>query len=114
MRSETSGQHESHEHARSRGGMSYWRFAAMIATAVVVMYGVMYIDTYALDEPSSRCVEIAGSARQRAPWRPVAADRRCICERDLESRQEWWNLVVDQPSDQVQSWPASVGRARDG
>jgi hypothetical protein len=29
--------------------MSYWRFAAMIATAVVVMYGVMYIDTYAFD-----------------------------------------------------------------
>jgi len=29
--------------------MSYWRFAAMIGTAVIVMYGVMYIDTYALD-----------------------------------------------------------------
>jgi len=32
--------------------MSYWRFGAMIATAVVVMYGVMYIDTYALDHIS--------------------------------------------------------------
>lgn len=31
------------------GGMSYWRFAGMIVTAAVVMYGVMYIDTYALD-----------------------------------------------------------------
>lgn len=29
--------------------MSYWRFAAMIGTAVVIMYGVMFIDTYALD-----------------------------------------------------------------
>jgi Domain of unknown function (DUF305) len=27
--------------------MSYWRFAAMIATATVVMYGLMYLNTYA-------------------------------------------------------------------
>ncbi|MET3585038.1 uncharacterized protein (DUF305 family) [Pseudorhizobium tarimense] len=30
-------------------GMSYWRFAAMIATSTVVMYGVMYLNTYALE-----------------------------------------------------------------
>ncbi|NMR30887.1 DUF305 domain-containing protein [Arthrobacter sp. SF27] len=29
--------------------MGYWRFGAMIATATVVMYGLMFIDTYALD-----------------------------------------------------------------
>jgi hypothetical protein len=30
-------------------GMSYWRFAAMIATSTVVMFGLMYLNTYALD-----------------------------------------------------------------
>lgn len=29
--------------------MSYWRFAAMIATSTVVMYGLMYLNTYAFD-----------------------------------------------------------------
>jgi len=29
--------------------MSYMRFAAMIATATVVMFGLMYLNTYALD-----------------------------------------------------------------
>lgn len=29
--------------------MSYWRFAAMIATSTVVMYGLMYLNTYALE-----------------------------------------------------------------
>jgi hypothetical protein len=28
-------------------GMSYWRFGAMIATSTVVMYGLMYLNTYA-------------------------------------------------------------------
>ncbi len=28
--------------------MSYWRFAAMIATSTLVMYGLMYLNTYAL------------------------------------------------------------------
>ncbi|GHA87614.1 DUF305 domain-containing protein [Cognatilysobacter bugurensis] len=28
---------------------SYWRFAAMIATSTVVMFGLMYLTTYALD-----------------------------------------------------------------
>jgi uncharacterized protein (DUF305 family) len=28
-------------------GMTYWRFAAMIATSTVVMYGLMYLNTYA-------------------------------------------------------------------
>jgi uncharacterized protein (DUF305 family) len=30
-------------------GMSYSRFAAMIATSTVVMYGLMYLNTYALE-----------------------------------------------------------------
>jgi len=30
--------------------MSYWRFAAMIVTSTVVMYGLMYLNTYALEE----------------------------------------------------------------
>ncbi|WP_223115396.1 DUF305 domain-containing protein [Luteimonas suaedae] len=29
--------------------MSYWRFAAMVATATVVMFGLMYLNTYVLD-----------------------------------------------------------------
>jgi uncharacterized protein (DUF305 family) len=29
--------------------MSYWRFAGMIATSTVVMYGLMYLNTYALE-----------------------------------------------------------------
>ena len=29
--------------------MSYWRFAAMIATSTVVMFGLMYLNTYSLD-----------------------------------------------------------------
>lgn len=29
--------------------MSYWRFAAMIATSTVVMFGLMYLNTYAFD-----------------------------------------------------------------
>lgn len=28
--------------------MSYWRFAGMIATSTVVMFGLMYLNTYAL------------------------------------------------------------------
>ncbi|MGJ3261881.1 MAG: DUF305 domain-containing protein [Salinarimonas sp.] len=30
--------------------MSYWRFAAMIATSTVVMYGLMYLNTYAWEQ----------------------------------------------------------------
>jgi uncharacterized protein (DUF305 family) len=29
--------------------MSYWRFAAMILTSTVVMYGLMYLNTYAFE-----------------------------------------------------------------
>ncbi len=29
--------------------MSYWRFAAMIATSTIIMYGVMYLNTYAFE-----------------------------------------------------------------
>lgn len=29
--------------------MSYWRFAAMVATSTVVMFGLMYLNTYQLD-----------------------------------------------------------------
>ena len=35
------------EHGSHQGG--YGRFAAMIATSTVVMYGLMYLNTYALD-----------------------------------------------------------------
>lgn len=31
-------------------GMSYWRFAAMVATSTVVMYGLMYLNTYAWEQ----------------------------------------------------------------
>lgn len=30
--------------------MSYWRFAAMIATSTVVMFGLMYLNTYAYEQ----------------------------------------------------------------
>jgi len=30
--------------------MSYWRFAAMIATSTVVMFGLMYLNTYAFEQ----------------------------------------------------------------
>jgi uncharacterized protein (DUF305 family) len=29
--------------------MSYWRFAAMIATSTIIMYGLMYLNTYAIE-----------------------------------------------------------------
>ncbi|SDS57438.1 protein of unknown function [Halopseudomonas xinjiangensis] len=29
--------------------MSYWRFGAMIATSTIVMFGLMYLNTYALE-----------------------------------------------------------------
>jgi ABC-type uncharacterized transport system permease subunit len=29
--------------------MSYWRFGAMVGTATVLMYGLMYLNTYAFD-----------------------------------------------------------------
>lgn len=35
-------QHEKH----GGGGMSYWRFGAMIATSVVVMFGIKYLSTF--------------------------------------------------------------------
>ena len=31
------------------GGMSYWRFLAMIATSTAVMFGLMYLNTFAVD-----------------------------------------------------------------
>ncbi len=34
---------------QDKHGMGYGRFAAMIATSTVVMYGLMYLNTYALD-----------------------------------------------------------------
>jgi hypothetical protein len=30
--------------------MSYWRFAAMIATSTIVMFGLMYLNTYAVEQ----------------------------------------------------------------
>jgi uncharacterized protein (DUF305 family) len=41
------------EDKKQGGGMmqmSYWRFAAMIATSTLVMYGLMYLNTYALEQ----------------------------------------------------------------
>ena len=35
-------------HDESGGGMSYLRFGAMIATSMVFMYGVMYLNTFEL------------------------------------------------------------------
>lgn len=32
--------------------MSYWRFAAMIATSTLIMYGLMYLNTFALEQVS--------------------------------------------------------------
>lgn len=29
--------------------MSYWRFGGMVGTAMVIMYGVMYLNTYSFD-----------------------------------------------------------------
>jgi uncharacterized protein (DUF305 family) len=45
MTKEAAMQHE--EHRGSMMQMSYGRFAAMIATSTVVMYGLMYLNTYA-------------------------------------------------------------------
>jgi hypothetical protein len=30
--------------------MSYWRFAGMIATSTIIMFGLMYLNTYALEQ----------------------------------------------------------------
>lgn len=38
-----------HDSASDTGGMGYGRFFAMIATSTAVMYGLMYLNTYALD-----------------------------------------------------------------
>ena len=49
MSADRNRQEGSHGQGHAGGGMSYWRFGAMIASAIVVMYGLMYIDTYAFD-----------------------------------------------------------------
>jgi uncharacterized protein (DUF305 family) len=38
--------------SQAAGGMnmSYWRFAAMIATSTVVMFGLMYLNTYVVEQ----------------------------------------------------------------
>lgn len=36
-------------HDTKLGGSSYMRFAAMIATSTIVMFGLMYLNSYALD-----------------------------------------------------------------
>ncbi len=38
-----------HHNSQSTGNGGYGRFFAMIATSTVVMYGLMYLNTYALD-----------------------------------------------------------------
>ena len=40
-------EHQEHNDDKGRGGMGmYWRFAAMILTAMVVMYGVMFVSSW--------------------------------------------------------------------
>ena len=41
---------EGKKHAGHTMQMSYWRFAAMIVTSTAVMYGLMYLTTYALEQ----------------------------------------------------------------
>lgn len=41
--------HSLQQLSRTPMQMSYWRFAAMIATSTVVMFGLMYLNTFALD-----------------------------------------------------------------
>ena len=36
-------------HDGTSGGMSYWRFLTMIATSTAVMFGLMYLNTFAVD-----------------------------------------------------------------
>ncbi|WP_232332919.1 DUF305 domain-containing protein [Novosphingobium aquimarinum] len=40
--------HSTDAHAAGGGG-NYWRFMAMVATSTVIMFGLMYLNTYALD-----------------------------------------------------------------
>lgn len=40
---------ETHQQSRSGGKSGYGRFLAMIVTSTVVMYGLMYLNTYKLD-----------------------------------------------------------------
>ena len=39
---------DTHQHGRSGGG-PYWKFLAMIATSTVVMFVLMYLNTYSID-----------------------------------------------------------------
>ncbi|KIN69932.1 DUF305 domain containing protein [Sulfitobacter noctilucae] len=41
--------HGTHHNSQSSKGSGYGRFFAMIGTSTVVMYGLMYLNTYALD-----------------------------------------------------------------
>ncbi|QFU07211.1 hypothetical protein PARPLA_01270 [Rhodobacteraceae bacterium THAF1] len=41
--------HGSHHDSKTGKGSGYGRFLAMIGTSTVVMYGLMYLNTYALD-----------------------------------------------------------------
>ena len=45
-----SGSHEGKKNAGHTMQMSYWRFAAMIVTSTAVMYGLMYLTTYAFEQ----------------------------------------------------------------
>ena len=39
--------HDAHE--KGGGGGNYWRFMAMVSTSTVIMFGLMYLNTWALD-----------------------------------------------------------------
>ncbi|WP_229723783.1 hypothetical protein, partial [Deinococcus aerolatus] len=45
----SSASQDSGKDQKGKMGGSYGRFAAMIATSTVVMYGLMYLNTYQLD-----------------------------------------------------------------
>ena len=37
------------DHQQNGGGGNYWRFMAMVATSIAIMFGLMYLNTYELD-----------------------------------------------------------------
>lgn len=43
------GQHATATSGRDRDGGNYWRFAAMIATAMAAMFALMYVNTFTFD-----------------------------------------------------------------
>jgi len=40
---------QSKDHPNGEGGSNYWRFMAMVSTSTVIMFGLMYANTYVVD-----------------------------------------------------------------